>query len=265
MKYIVLTFDDGRDDNYIYAFPILKNYSFPATIYCTTGFIDGTWKKKDDWYSTDKPISIEQLHELKNNGWEIGLHGDKHITDLSDSNIAIKKITNWGLFEDYIGYSFPDSILDEEKLSDFKKYLFPQKIAYLRRGRKINTSKFSSKILFGLYTFCGSQKAYNLFNKNNIQSLNDVDFENVYSVVIRFKDEPKMISNFIASSPDNSLIVLMFHSILPRNHLLFGKDPWNWEDKKFKYFADCLKKMKDSGIVDVITMRTVIQNYTKLR
>lgn len=39
---IALTFDDGHFDFYTNAWPILKKYQLPASLYITTGFIDGT-------------------------------------------------------------------------------------------------------------------------------------------------------------------------------------------------------------------------------
>ncbi len=39
-KAAVITFDDGYKDNYIYAYPILKRYSVPATVFLIAGHID---------------------------------------------------------------------------------------------------------------------------------------------------------------------------------------------------------------------------------
>ncbi len=49
-KPILITFDDGFDDNYYNAFPILKKYAVPATIFVSAGFV-----------STDKVLWFDEI------------------------------------------------------------------------------------------------------------------------------------------------------------------------------------------------------------
>lgn len=263
MKYISLTFDDGREDNYLYAYPIMKKYDLVGTVFCTTGFIDGTWRKPDDWRSAGEAINVEQLKELQSEGWEIALHGDKHTTESEDLTVAIEKFERWGFTKPF-GFSMPNSTIENWKLKNVMDNHLNKDVTYIRKGRKINTKKISSKVLFGIDRYTSNQLAYNLFNKSNINSIDNIDNKSIYSIVVRNEDDPKKILKFIDEMPDNTWCVLMLHSIWPQKHELHGIDPWNWSLENFRYLCAGLKTFSNNNIVKILTMDKVIKQHCNI-
>lgn len=94
-KSVVLTFDDGYVDNYINAYPILKEFGFNASVFVITGVVD-----KDPNYMTSL-----QLKELEANGIEIHPHTvnheklseltyEKQLSTLKESKEFVEKLLN---------------------------------------------------------------------------------------------------------------------------------------------------------------------------
>lgn len=68
-KPIVLTFDDGYDDNYTNVFPTLKDHGFVGTFFIIAAPTD---------YGSPGYMRWEQILEMYNNGMEIGGHSMTH-------------------------------------------------------------------------------------------------------------------------------------------------------------------------------------------
>ncbi|MDR1702197.1 MAG: polysaccharide deacetylase family protein [Sporomusaceae bacterium] len=66
-KPIVISFDDGYEDNYVNAFPILKKYGFRATIFMVGVNIDAP-----------RRLAKTQIQEMSQYGMEFGAHSVTH-------------------------------------------------------------------------------------------------------------------------------------------------------------------------------------------
>lgn len=75
-KTAVLTFDDGYEDFYTNAFPVLQQHGWTGTVYIVTGFI-----------GLPGYMTWEQLQDLQAHGIEIGAHTIHHI-DLATASTA---------------------------------------------------------------------------------------------------------------------------------------------------------------------------------
>lgn len=66
---ITMTMDDGSWSLYDVAFKIFKEHGIPGTAYIVTG-----------WYGVNPGrLSLEQMHEMQDAGWEIGSHSVSHL------------------------------------------------------------------------------------------------------------------------------------------------------------------------------------------
>jgi peptidoglycan/xylan/chitin deacetylase (PgdA/CDA1 family) len=65
---VALTFDDGYEDAYRNALPVLQHYNFVATFYIVTDFVGYTGY-----------MNWEQLRAMRDAGMEIGAHSNTHL------------------------------------------------------------------------------------------------------------------------------------------------------------------------------------------
>ncbi len=77
---VVISFDDGLESVYTSAFPILKQFGFPATVYLVAGYC-GRW---NDWPSQPSDalrfpmMTWPQIREMDRHGIEFGAHTFSH-------------------------------------------------------------------------------------------------------------------------------------------------------------------------------------------
>lgn len=254
MKHVALTFDDGRSDNCLTAKPIMDKYGFRGTVYITTGFIDGTWDGYAILGSPTRPLTIEEIKELKRGGWDIGLHGDKHKTELEDMRTALGKLKSWGIDNSRWSISVPNSDTSDEVVDALFKSDYGSELAYVRRGRKCDTSRLINKVRYVIYSKLRSKRAYRAFNRENAFILGSQNKANIPCVVVKAGDDPRLIVDFVKRVPDESVIVLMLHSILESDHEMCGKDPWSWDAARLDKLCSELKSMEINGEAEVSTL-----------
>lgn len=157
-KTVVITFDDGYEDNYTRAFPIMKKYDLPASVFVVAGLVD----RKGF-------LSWEQLKEMSENNIDIGGHTMTHpkLSEIKDEKrlryeiYESKKVLEKGLKRkvDFFAYpfnsQFDDKIIKIIKESGYKGACdgnignkYPHSIYALRRvgiGR-ISKNFFRAKV-----------------------------------------------------------------------------------------------------------------------
>lgn len=144
-KTVVLTFDDGYEDNYRYVWPILKQYNFPATFFVSTGFLGQDFVTPRG--TSLRVMTNKQIIELDRIGLvEIGSHSHKHLKlanlsvkearqELENSRMILGKILN----KKVLSMSYPSGRFNDI-VEDIAKGFFSV-ICTVLRGRVENNDK----------------------------------------------------------------------------------------------------------------------------
>lgn len=90
-KCVVITFDDGFEGVYRNAFPILKEFGFPATVFVVTGSVgeEMGWARVEG-IPAHRLSTWDELREMDQDGIDIQTHGVTHsfMTELSETELA---------------------------------------------------------------------------------------------------------------------------------------------------------------------------------
>ena len=121
-KTLAITFDDGYEDHFLHAYPILEEYGFPATIFLTVKCINGYWESARAEGGRIKALSRDQILKLRNGGLiKFGSHGYSHVNfmDIAEEErffeIRESKLYLEGLLgEDVSFISYPFGVCNEE-------------------------------------------------------------------------------------------------------------------------------------------------------
>ncbi|MCD4781944.1 MAG: polysaccharide deacetylase family protein [Candidatus Omnitrophica bacterium] len=77
---IIITFDDGYRDNFLYAYPVLRRWSIPATIFLTTHLINTEKKfKRYEAVSGRDMLNQKEIQQMAATRITFGAHTCKHV------------------------------------------------------------------------------------------------------------------------------------------------------------------------------------------
>jgi peptidoglycan/xylan/chitin deacetylase (PgdA/CDA1 family) len=147
-----ICFDDGYDDTYRHAFPILTEAKLTANLFVITALLG----KKNSWdfnyFGAFEHITLAEVKELSAAGWRIGSHSQVHLalTTLNNKTLRDELLGSRLFLEDALGktidtISFPFGNFNERVIAMCKETGYTSAVSikkksddgFVRRGKAV--------------------------------------------------------------------------------------------------------------------------------
>lgn len=139
---ILITFDDGYEDNFKFARPLLKKYGLRALAFLVSGHIgkDNNWNHK---YAKIRQMSTKEIMEAKD-VFYYGCHTENHynLLRLNDAELHLEITESKKKLENILGYpvdtfSYPYGFYNK-RVSSFVKDSFTVSFSTYNKGKNFN-------------------------------------------------------------------------------------------------------------------------------
>ena len=242
-NYVVFSFDDGRLDTYTRAYPVLSKYKMPFTLNVCTDFVQNQDKYSCFQSADNKSVDVSHLVEMQQNGVEIACHGHLHLNTREDVQNNISALKNMGINVDGVGFASPNSEITENNSEDVFRLIQDGDLSYIRSGIQVRREGLFYTALSLLERKTHSPRLFYMLGKRCI--VKDRTRKFLLSVGIHKGVTNKQILNLISKMKDGEGVVLMFHSILDKSDVGYGRDNWFFDLERFDQLCKALSEKSD--------------------
>ena len=246
MRYVVLSFDDGRKDFYTNAFPVLRKYGLPATL----NVITDTLGREDPAHMTEAEVL-----ECAAAGVEIACHSADHTNGAeqilrgAERLEAMLKAPRGG-----VGFASPESEICWRNFGSYAPLLREGRLLYIRSGNQVRRDGYLYAALYVLYRATKSKALFRWYNRRNLIRVEKKPREYFYpSVTCNAENSMGQVLSLLRKMPDNTAAVVMLHSVLPPEDP--GREAGKWRSGTEEFEELCRYLAGEPGLRTVTNAR----------
>lgn len=210
MKYVVLSFDDGRKDFYTNAFPVLKSYGLSATLNVVTGYI-GRNDLTRYGQGFSECVSWKELDEMYEYGIEIANHSSDHSNKIESVIRGAQELCAH-LNMAKVGFASPASAICKANIGEYLQ--ISNCTSYIRSGNRARRDGLGHAAVYATNSVAKLPSLYYLYNRRNFIDCRATPPCFYPSASCNCDNDANQVLSCIDKMPDEHALILLLHSIL---------------------------------------------------